>query len=89
MQKFDYYPYKKLTGCLSVAKDLANCRSDMVFLIGPWKVFNYLGNGSTTLPQNVFHFLLNSKIKIESNSTPPLLKCPYRPLVAASNICIQ
>ena len=57
MQKFDYHPYKKLTGCLSVAKDLANCRSDMVFLIGPWKVLNYLGKGTTPIPSKGNRYL--------------------------------
>ncbi len=69
---------------MSVAKDLANCSTNMFFLyrvasIGPGKVHNYLGEGTTTLPREIAleknpqpkNFLFNIfKRKLQTNSTP-------------------
>ena len=86
------YPHNKVTGCLfvclSVPKDLTNCRIDEVLLnrialIGPRKVYNYFGGGYHHHPkiyrtQKFFFKLKNLKQVLGFNS--PLLKCPQRPL---------
>ena len=49
-----YYPYTKVTGflfvCVFVLKDLANPCTNF---IGPRKVYNILGEGTTTLPREI------------------------------------
>ena len=71
------YPYIKVTGCLSLPKDIANYELIWFFfkmshLIGSCKVYNYFVGGYHQPQKIIFSFFLKLKLKMGRGPNFPI-----------------